>query len=50
MFMKDLQGIRPVRNKVALELGMMITNEPGVYREGKYGIRTENTMVVVKDN
>ena len=28
---------------------MIITNEPGVYREGKHGIRTENTMVVVKD-
>lgn len=29
--------------------GMTITNEPGIYRTGKYGIRTENTMLVVKD-
>ena len=43
------QSISPVLNKVALEPGMIITNEPGVYREGKHGIRTENTMVVVKD-
>ena len=28
---------------------MMFTNEPGVYKEGKFGIRTENVMVVVKD-
>jgi Xaa-Pro aminopeptidase len=30
--------------------GMTITNEPGIYRSGEYGIRTENTMLVVKDN
>ena len=29
------------------EEGMVVTNEPGVYREGKYGIRTENEMIVV---
>lgn len=27
--------------------GMVVTNEPGVYREGKFGIRTENEMIVV---
>lgn len=43
------QSISPVPNKVALEPGMILTNEPGVYREGKYGIRTENIMVVVKN-
>jgi Xaa-Pro aminopeptidase len=26
--------------------GMLVTNEPGLYREGKYGIRTENVMLV----
>lgn len=31
---------------VALEPGMFITNEPGVYREGEYGIRIENTLFV----
>lgn len=28
--------------------GMVITNEPGIYIEGKYGIRTENMMVCQK--
>ena len=35
-------------NSVVFEEGMIITNEPGVYIEGEYGIRTENTMKVVK--
>ena len=26
---------------------MLITDEPGVYKEGQYGIRTENTLLVV---
>lgn len=30
-----------------LQPGMTITNEPGIYRAGRYGIRTENTMLVV---
>ena len=34
---------------IKLEEGMTFTNEPGVYKEGKWGIRTENTMLVVKD-
>ena len=32
-----------------LEEGMVTTNEPGVYKEGKHGIRIENTLLVVKD-
>lgn len=43
------QGIRPEGNTTVLEPGMIITNEPGVYKEGKHGIRTENTLLVVKD-
>ena len=31
---------------VALEPGMIISNEPGYYREGAYGIRIENLIVV----
>ncbi|MBW3694995.1 aminopeptidase P family protein [Vibrio sp. T187] len=34
--------------EVALQPGMVITNEPGVYREGEYGIRIENIMQVVE--
>ncbi|WP_422486204.1 aminopeptidase P family protein [Gudongella sp. DL1XJH-153] len=36
-------------NNVAMEPGMIVTIEPGVYREGMHGIRTEN-VVVVKDD
>jgi Xaa-Pro aminopeptidase len=32
-----------------LEEGMLVTDEPGVYIEGKYGIRTENVLLVQKD-
>lgn len=33
---------------VPLEIGMVVTNEPGVYEDGKYGIRIENELVVRK--
>lgn len=36
-------------NFVKLQPGMILTNEPGVYREGQYGIRIENTLVIKKD-
>ena len=36
------------REKHPLEEGMVITNEPGIYRTGSYGIRIENEMVVRK--
>ena len=39
----------PERNdNGALEAGMITTDEPGVYLEGKYGIRTENELVCHK--
>lgn len=40
------QGFRPEGNYTPFELGMLTTNEPGVYKEGKHGIRTENTLIV----
>ncbi|WP_315079223.1 aminopeptidase P family protein [uncultured Clostridium sp.] len=43
------QSIRPIPNNIALEPGMILTNEPGVYKEGKHGIRTENVMLVAND-
>lgn len=43
------QGIRPEGNTIPLEPGMILTNEPGVYKKDKYGIRTENTLIVEKD-
>lgn len=39
----------PERNDSAvLEEGMITTNEPGVYLEGEYGIRTENELICRK--
>jgi len=40
--------IVPERNDSAkLEPGMITTNEPGIYLDGKYGIRIENEMLCV---
>ena len=32
-----------------LHAGMTVTNEPGIYRPGKHGVRIENTMLIVAD-
>ncbi|MCH7320390.1 aminopeptidase P family protein [Solibacillus sp. MA9] len=42
------QSIRNDSNNVTLEKGMIITNEPGIYLEGKHGIRIENMMLVAE--
>ena len=34
-------------NRVALEAGMIVSNEPGYYKTGAYGIRIENLITVV---
>lgn len=36
-------------NTYVMEPGMLITVEPGVYREGQYGIRIENDLFVEED-
>ena len=33
-----------------LEEGMITTDEPGVYLEGEYGIRTENMILIHEDS
>lgn len=50
---EDPNGFRwkivPERNdSCVLEAGMVTTDEPGVYLEGKYGIRTENELICHK--
>ena len=40
------QRISKVGNSVALEPGMVISNEPGYYKTGAYGIRIENLVAV----
>ncbi|MDR1198455.1 MAG: aminopeptidase P family protein [Prevotellaceae bacterium] len=39
------QSIRMNENPVALEYGMITSNEPGIYVTGKYGIRIENLIL-----
>lgn len=39
------QRIAKTDNGVELRAGMITSNEPGVYREGKHGIRIENLVV-----
>ena len=29
---------------------MILSNEPGFYKEGEYGIRTENLIIVIKQS
>ncbi len=40
------QRISKLPDGVALEPGMIVSNEPGYYRTGHYGIRIENLVVV----
>ena len=42
------QNIRMDENPVTLVPGMLISNEPGMYRAGKYGIRIENLVNVIE--
>ena len=43
------QGITKF-NKIKLEEGMILSNEPGFYEEGKFGIRIENLLYIKKEN
>ena len=43
------QNIAPTMNKTAFEPGMLTSNEPGIYREGKHGIRIESLIFVKED-
>lgn len=44
---EEAAGISP-RGHEALKAGMIISNEPGYYKEGEYGIRLENLVLVVE--
>ncbi|KAJ3841758.1 putative Xaa-Pro aminopeptidase P [Lentinula raphanica] len=39
-------GTRITYNASPLKAGMIVTNEPGFYADGKYGIRIENVLIV----
>jgi len=42
-------SIRQEFNDRVIEAGMVLSNEPALYRLNEYGLRTENMMVCVKD-
>lgn len=44
------QSIRMDENPTVLREGMIISDEPGIYRTGEYGIRTENMILVREDS
>lgn len=41
-------SIRQEYNEQTIKPGMVISNEPGLYREGEYGIRIENVIVCME--
>lgn len=43
------QSIRPVDNDIAIEVGMVTSTEPGLYRPNEYGIRIENLVICEND-
>jgi len=42
------QDVRQNLNPVPLEPGMIISDEPGIYREGQHGVRHENLLLCVE--
>lgn len=43
------QNIRLNENPTTLQIGMVTSNEPGLYRDGEYGIRLENLVATKKE-
>ncbi|GAB6012959.1 aminopeptidase P family protein [Viscerimonas tarda] len=43
------QSIRMDENPTTLQPGMVTSNEPGIYRAGRYGIRIENLILTKED-
>ena len=43
------QDVRQNFNSTPLLPGMVISDEPGIYREGQHGVRHENLLLVVED-
>ena len=42
------QRISKIANSIALQPGMIISNEPGYYKAGEYGIRIESLVAVIE--
>ena len=46
---EGIHSISPTWSDEPLKAGMLMTNEPGMYRNGKHGIRIENVMLIEED-
>jgi Xaa-Pro aminopeptidase len=42
------QRISPAGNQISFKPGMITSNEPGIYRQGEYGMRMENLVLVTE--
>jgi len=42
------QGISRASQNVPLQPGMLVSNEPGFYKDGEYGIRIESVVLVIE--
>ena len=40
-------SIRMEDNPITLQAGMVVTDEPGIYKAGSHGVRTENILLVI---
>ncbi|MEA1911450.1 MAG: aminopeptidase P family protein [Spirochaetota bacterium] len=52
-FLNVHEGPQSISQKavdIAIKEGMIISNEPGIYLENKYGLRIENLILAVKSN
>ena len=45
----SISPVAGIGSKYPIEPGMLLSNEPAVYREGEYGIRTENLILCYED-
>jgi Xaa-Pro aminopeptidase len=51
-FLNVHEGPASIRSNpidVSLEPGMVLSNEPGLYRDGQHGVRIENLVTIVED-
>ena len=46
---QSISPLAPVEPHTAMEPGMVTSNEPGVYRAGRWGVRIENLLLTVPD-
>ena len=49
MFIHENPRLSPLAGDATLEKGHVVTLEPGIYLEGKYGCRIEDMVAVTED-